>query len=83
MLNSVPSVLWFLSSSRGWKSRCEIVSCLAVQLLIPANAPRGTVKPLHSVCRACHVKYPDALFWFLGLLVKSNSLDLLCSWDSF
>ncbi|XP_075759256.1 uncharacterized protein LOC142819034 isoform X1 [Pelodiscus sinensis] len=48
------------------KVRCEIVSCLAVQLLIPANAPRGTVKPLHSVCRACHVKNPDVFvlgFW--------------------
>lgn len=48
------------------KVRCEIVSCLAVQLLIPADTPRGTLNPLRSVCRACYAKHGEALFVVFG-----------------
>lgn len=53
------------------KVRCEIVSCLAVQLLIPADTPRGTLKPLHSVCRVDMLNIEKHCSWFLGLLLKT------------
>lgn len=35
------------------RGQAQIVSCWALQLLIPADAPRGTLEPLPSGCRAC------------------------------